>query len=72
MIWRGTLSWPVGGADPPIYAGGLQDGLGQHGVGVSNPNQVVNAEGSPHGASTEVFVLVLTQSRNGLKGQKHI
>lgn len=52
--------------------GGLQDGLGQHGVRVSYTDQVVYAEGSSHGPSTELLVLVLTQSGNGLKGHKHI
>lgn len=59
---------------PPPHPGlgGLQGGLGQHGVRVSYTDQVVNTEGSSHGASTEVLVLVLTQSGNGLKAQKHI
>lgn len=58
-----TTPWPNPGL------GGVQFGLGQHGVRVAHTDQVVSAEGSSHGRSTEVLVLVFTQSGDGLDGQ---
>lgn len=41
-------------------------GLGEHGVGSADPHQVVGTEGSPHGGSAQIFVLILTQSGDRL------
>lgn len=40
--------------------------LGEHGVGPADAHQVVCAEGSPHGRSAQIFVLILTQSGDRL------
>lgn len=43
--------------------------LREYGDGVSHADEVVGAEGSPYRRSTQVLVLVFTQSRDGLRGQ---
>lgn len=42
-------------------------GLGEHGVGSADAHQVVSAEGSSHGGSAQIFVLILTQSGDRLQ-----
>lgn len=51
------------------WMGGPRSGLRQHGVGVADADQVVCAEGSAYCCSTQVLVLVLAESGDGLDGQ---
>lgn len=45
----------------------ILDASGQHGLGVSDADQVVRADGPPHGRPAQVLVLVLTQPGDGLE-----
>lgn len=51
--------------NPPPAARNLRE----HGDGVPHADEVVGAEGPPHGRSAQVLVLVFAQSGDGLRGQ---
>lgn len=69
---RGRPARRVGGPpaeeSPPSSSSALGN-LREHGDGVPHADEVVGAEGAPHGRSAQVLVLVFAQSRDGLRGQ---
>lgn len=75
--WRDAVHpWPAGPPcrrppaeeSPPSSSSALGN-LREHGDGVPHADEVVGAEGAPHGRSAQVLVLVFAQSRDGLRGQ---
>lgn len=67
-LWH-DVSRPGLAASQPDFRIFRHFGLWQHCNWVSYTYQVVCAEGAPHCRSTQVLVLVLTQSWDGLNGQ---
>lgn len=67
-LWH-DVSRPGLAASQPDFRVIRHFGLWQHCNWVSYTYQVVCAEGAPHCRSTQVLVLVLTQSWDGLNGQ---
>lgn len=68
--WRDAVHpWPARQSAAPEEFPPAARNLREHGDGVPHADEVVGAEGPPHGRSAQVLVLVFAQSGDGLRGQ---